>query len=308
MGNYPNTQASSNERRSPTRSSPPHQPGHDLTATMVCPKKQGSPAGQIVKISNDANISTATIGPSPPRFLSLPPEIRDIIYTHYMSSLPTRVWIKPHPPLSKRTLYPGTLPALCFASKHLWQEATLAFLRRTRLMIEADAYKTQPPLASFLAQFPGNSGFAAVRMLGYPDAVVGYSADYTLRTPSQLIVRCEALQSLLLTVNVYFCVRSAEETFAQITDDDLDMAGMHFEMKSKGDMAAAVGLNAILKCANLRFLKITCQYEHWHYGECGVNFGVSRIEDIFGGLVAAVEEGLRERLGSVRVEWEYVEE
>jgi hypothetical protein len=56
-----------------------------------------------------------------PRFLDLPLELREKIYHLAMADLPTRYFLQPETKLSALTVFPSTLPALCFANKQMHQ-------------------------------------------------------------------------------------------------------------------------------------------------------------------------------------------
>jgi hypothetical protein len=144
------------------------------------------------------------------RFLHLPREIRDMIYIFAMTSLPTRLLLSVALPFGLSFFYAKTLPAICFASNKLFEEATLAYTTRTHFVFADDPeqlgnYTIQLLFANFLSQFP--NGAASVRMLGYPAVrkcdnrsrcYVYVPPETHFRHPEGLVSICPGLVSLML--------------------------------------------------------------------------------------------------------------
>jgi hypothetical protein len=108
------------------------------------------------------------------KFLTtLPLEVRDMIYTFTMEDFPTVLLIddKNFPTdLYSYTLYPRTLPPVCFVNKQVWTEASLAYVRRTRFTF-GGCTDAECSFARFLrARYNKGAGLEAIRMLGHSPA------------------------------------------------------------------------------------------------------------------------------------------
>lgn len=69
------------------------------------------------------------------RFLTLPLELREHIYTLSMCGLPPRIDVLGFHTLEPHVFFPNILPGICFVSKSIYEEALIAWIRRTRFMI-----------------------------------------------------------------------------------------------------------------------------------------------------------------------------
>lgn len=96
-------------------------------------------------------------------FMTLPLEIREVIYHFAMEGLPTQLSISEDKCMRGWTLYPNTLPNICFVSKQIWQEACLVFIRRTQFQFPYWYYGKN--LSLWLSQLPDHKGYKAVRTL-----------------------------------------------------------------------------------------------------------------------------------------------
>lgn len=102
--------------------------------------------------------------------LDLPLELREKIYTLSMSSSSSRIYFLNEIQLSKLNFRPYALPGICYVNKAPGQEATVAWIRRTRFVFpELRDYFVQADLTHWLAQFPDGVGLKAVRMLTFKD-------------------------------------------------------------------------------------------------------------------------------------------
>jgi hypothetical protein len=151
------------------------------------------------------------------RFMELPRELRDIIYTLAMEDLPTRFTIRERKKLSKMVLYPHVLPSICFTTPAVREEVILAYIRRTRFVLEsADHWRHETPqkmLVDFLAQFPDNSGYKAIRMLSFHDYVISYASPFGGSLDLHrhgFITRFTGLRSLIVDVAARVCVGQDE--------------------------------------------------------------------------------------------------
>ncbi|KAF2649902.1 hypothetical protein K491DRAFT_683441 [Lophiostoma macrostomum CBS 122681] len=235
----------------------------------------------------------------PLTFLDLPQEIRDIIYTHTMSDLPTRF---PHTNTMKPdsyALYPMTLPSICFTSKAVWTEAVLAYIRRTRFII-VDLYQwvrerdcnSHGKLATFLARFPDKKGFSAVQMLGFR-GFRGYyhmaEAIWGVPQPDHLVRQCPGLRSLVLELNWEFVVgvsRQLRKSKAGV--------GQAFEETLQG--------RALFEVRSLRHLVILLDDPHLadtHRVLLGPGL---TLDDWTRGIYAFLENGFKEHGRSIKIE------
>jgi hypothetical protein len=210
-----------------------------------------------------------------------------MIYTFTMTSLPTRFQHLQGIYPNGYVFYPMTLPSICFTSKTIWAEAVLAYIRRTRFVFveciqgSRDRPK-QDAFLAFLARFPDNQGFNAVRMLTYRDFSrfqshwpVGHNDTTTSRQPAYLIARCPGLRSLVWELSVPFWnqvewtlrkyrndEKAKKEAIEQAQDVD---EGMRRDWKAKVPEAIerVLQCGALFEVGSLRFLRVLVDVRHF---------------------------------------------
>ena len=239
------------------------------------------------------NVQHTYHGPKFKRFLDLPRELRDAIYTFAMEGLPTRTNLHNGVKISPRVLYPNLLPNICFTSKQVRVEATLAYIRRTRFVIQPDdyAYPVFSEMSGFLSQFPDETGFGAIRMLYYAGTMVRYLTGFSdSGTPDGFLTRCTGLRSLIMEVNADMC-------------SDMDYS------KEKRDLIASLwtdtrirartGIASLCTLGNLRHLKIV----GIKYALVQKALGLNVPDDIFAKFMNILWDGFAARKANIKLEF-----
>lgn len=110
-------------------------------------------------------------------FMTLPLEVREMIYAFAMDELPAHLIlgiVLPRKPtvsgFGKFTLQPNALPNICFVSKQIWLEACLVYIRRTEFRLTCWHPKDSLKLHAWLGQLPDKLGYMAVRKLTFDRA------------------------------------------------------------------------------------------------------------------------------------------
>lgn len=224
--------------------------------------------------------TTARRSGQPPRydrfhkFLSLPPEVRDLIYEFAMHDLPTRCHIVPWEPLSDLVVYPQTLPSICFTSKRMHKEGLHAWLRRTRLVV-INASDISPYLNHFLIKIGGHQH---VRMLSLHD-VGTFGVDANGQRLAALVAACPGITRLHMDIN----------TLSFIDLDGLREFPSRPMMRSPTALKAVLQLDPLTDLKRLRLLTLTaCCKEEYIYSILRTND--VQFETAFSNLGAVLEE------------------
>jgi len=169
------------------------------------------PAGvQTRKATKSAQKSKASPQDAvPPHdFMHLPLELRDKVYAHLMSNLPTDVTLFHADKGPILTYLPkDALPSLAYTNHQLYNEVALVYIRRTRFIISARHKLQLSRLFDFLNHFLNEQGFRNVRSLMYqdnltcftsPDAPLALGNKY--KHISCVVMRCTGLKELNFTI------------------------------------------------------------------------------------------------------------
>ncbi|KAF2107737.1 hypothetical protein BDV96DRAFT_653521 [Lophiotrema nucula] len=238
-----------------------------------------------------------------PKFLELAREVRDIIYEHAMAEHPTRFKVPRVHDFSTLTFYPKMLPGLCFVSKQLMDEGTLTYVRRTRFLIEDGGFNSHKQFMDWLSHFPANTGYDAIRQLGYFGSVTEYctahpddwAAGWNIhRTPCGLISKCTGLRSLVFEFSSSSLVRYT---------DGRDQLKSYEEVKSE------MNFDRLFEMNNLRHLKLYCRAGAHHTTRLSNYWGLGLShQEIFASLIIILKDGFESRNRLVEVEVVWVEE
>ncbi|KAF2279651.1 uncharacterized protein EI97DRAFT_482330 [Westerdykella ornata] len=184
---------------------------------------------------------------------------------------------------------PKCLPALCLASRRLFNEATPVFLRNTTWVIRsgpANLFLTQ-----FLETIPDDKGFKAVKGLRFTSfhwfrglEVYGRNLDL------MLMRRCTGLRHVEFTFHMERLAKPAP-----------DGSETEYRLKSIDEIVAFYGLEDIFKCEELKTLTIDA-IDYWvHEHRCDGS-PRQRLQD----LVDWIVDGFLERHGkkvTATIEW-----
>jgi hypothetical protein len=223
-----------------------------------------------------------------------------------MEDLATRFTIDKRVKLSQWVLSPKTLPSICFTSKGIWQEAVLAYIRRTRFILESRTAQDQ--LDIWLSRkFSDSQGFKAVRMLSY------YGSSYSMFSLIERAVvpglpnrppfvgRCHGLRHLILEVRSMYLLGDREDDVAVsaaggIPGSPFGIRGFNRPIMTVNELKNRYNFKALFGCKNLRFIKMICiDYDIYirRYSRHGQV--VSTKEDLFENFVTLIREGFQRR-------------
>jgi hypothetical protein len=100
-------------------------------------------------------------------FLTLPLELRDMIYEYAMKELPKDCLVEEQPSRMKSIPpFLNKLPSIAFANQQTLTESALVYIRRSRFILNR-GYTSHWQLLIWLSQFPYSQGFTAIRELNY---------------------------------------------------------------------------------------------------------------------------------------------
>lgn len=177
----------------------------------------------------------------------LPLEIREIILEHAMRAgghLDKKVDVEECRMQSTNTIHPVFLPAVCWASKAMYAEATPVFIRYRTWIIrskEANEFFT-----AFLENIPEDKGFKAVKHMWFTSfhwfpgvPRVGRSLDI------KLMARCTGLNRVKFTFHVQKMTKRASTE-----------QGYLLELKNIDELVEFYGLDEIFDVKDLRHLTL----------------------------------------------------
>ncbi|KAF2684298.1 hypothetical protein K458DRAFT_388764 [Lentithecium fluviatile CBS 122367] len=151
----------------------------------------------------------------PESIISLPQELRDMIWTYVMSDLPTRFTLTPDMPIHSMTFYPAVLPDVAFVSCSIRVEVILAWLRRTRIIFGQDDDTTCFMFREFLDQF--ENGRESVRMVTINAMEIPRDEWYVYhRTSPWFLETFSGLTSLTIMLNINNLLKPIEETTLEL--------------------------------------------------------------------------------------------
>ncbi|KAF2492588.1 hypothetical protein BU16DRAFT_583740 [Lophium mytilinum] len=105
-------------------------------------------------------------------------------------------WAFPHSPIS--TLSPTFIPPICRVNRQLKEEVLQALLTLSKFRVTSCG---RIPFMKWLATFPNNDGFAAVRHLDFSDVFSGY-----WKSQLSLTLQCVGLRTVEMTFPLQRCV------------------------------------------------------------------------------------------------------
>jgi len=195
--------------------------------------------------SEEHNAVPLPVSATPGGLMCLPRELRDEIYTHLMSDMPTEIQIRhtsQYVCAPLKYLLAGTLPSLASANRQMHREVSLAWLRRTKLKITGSSCENYSCLYMFLEYLSDDDdeGFRSVRSLEYESLLWGFGkdphGDFRQKAPFDIHKRCTGLTDLTIQIpdprfyGLYTYLRSLE-----LARDPLAQTSMtplsHFEIR-----------------------------------------------------------------------------
>lgn len=241
-----------------------------------------------------------------PRFLELPPELRNNIYRFGVADLPSRVVISKRTRISKLVFLPEALPNICFTSKSLHREAVLVFLQRTRLVF-SDKYPRSitaavESLHAFLAQF--NRSYESIRILTFHEveyfgeALLPYLRDLNLGS-ADFLSRCPELQHLVVEFPLVYLAPFVDIAQDGIPDEDWEDWEPRVRLLTRAEIRERWDLGALFAMTRLRSVKMRCWEERWDMWR----EELGSLDQICHNLREVLREGLARRDSGREVTW-----
>ncbi|KAH7091565.1 hypothetical protein FB567DRAFT_518974 [Paraphoma chrysanthemicola] len=226
-------------------------------------------------------------------FLSLPRELRDLVYHFLMATLPSRVLVSARLPISPLILQPDTLPAIFFTNKQLQRESILIYLQRTRFIFD-DVYPRTvrgaiQPLENFLNRF--ERGFESIRMLTFHGVKSFGSLSFQEDVyPARFVKRCTGLRDLVIEFRFSHLLK-----FEARDDDEQDET--RARLLTMEEIRTRWRLEGLFGMEKLKVVRFRCAVARWHMED----YGFESVDEIVENVGRVLKEGFEER-GRV-VEW-----
>ncbi|KAF2492629.1 hypothetical protein BU16DRAFT_563937 [Lophium mytilinum] len=142
-------------------------------------------------------------GKSP--LLSLPRELRDMVYTYTMRSHVSFKELVTFESFNPDPNSPNFLPALCRANRQLQIEVTPCYIKESAFYI----YSGSDKFATWLGSLPENEGFPSIRSLKFK--------DFATSTDVDLVVHCSNIHTLEVIISFQrFVSKAARKNRNQI--------------------------------------------------------------------------------------------
>jgi hypothetical protein len=190
-------------------------------------------------------------------FMRLPLELREQVYGHLLSDLPTTTTLRHKDENLPLTYLPrGHLPSLAYTNHSILQELCLTYLRSTTLQLDDEPWAKPPGFLRFLRSFPHDAAFKSIRALDYNRILLYFtlsdlsiteshhSLDDDIYTPSSVVMRCSGLKSLVLRISAYDLIHFHPGYFSS---RDWDRRKKYVSLKTPQELDARLNLSAIFE-------------------------------------------------------------
>jgi hypothetical protein len=163
----------------------------------------------VAKDGEEQNAAPSPVTTTANGLMYLPRELRDDIYTHLMSDMPTEIQTR-HTTgyiFAPLTYLPAdALPPLASTNRQMHREVSLAWLRRTKLKIAGSSCGNYSCLYMFLEYLSDgdDEGFRSARFLKYESMLWGFEkdprGDFRRKAPVDIHRRCTGLKELTVQI------------------------------------------------------------------------------------------------------------
>jgi hypothetical protein len=257
-------------------------------------RAQDSQGNDALTISKEALDDNAWRRSSPKvTFMTLPLEIREMIYTYAMQDLPKRLAVPSKQRIRKFTLSANVLPNVCFVSKTIWMEACVAYIRRTQFVLDAyDRPWLEGGISPWLKQFPNNQGIKSVQMLACTHAYFRMSELFFTVLMRWNISAFSGLRSASISVR-----------HIDVLSGDYTPTGGKPYLPSLDESREKLTFPGLFQLTKLRYLKVICKgCQH-----CVKMLGLASHKCLFAAYLTLLHEGFARRGGAIDIEVEYLE-
>jgi hypothetical protein len=227
--------------------------------------------------------------------MSLPREIRDMVYEAMFQELPTTIIV--HPKLGgnfRSSNLPRILPPICYVNRQIFAESVPVLLRPRKIHIDSIGARV---FAQFLRRVPSKDAFRSVSSLCLgPDVTwhrVSNEEDNddeeafsgTILVGEELVAHCTSLRDITLEVDSYE-LGEDHDPDSESESDSGDVSRTNTR-KSVHLIQRAYPVWPVTRCLALRFFKLVCRSDAYYLQGLDPPYN---FEEFFEPLVTRVRE------------------
>jgi hypothetical protein len=201
--------------------------------------------------------------------MSLPREIRELVYAAMFEELPTTIIVGPkelyhHQPSD----LPRILPPVCYVYLRIFSESVPTLLRAREIELAEGGLRQ---FGNFLHRIPDMTAFRAVSSLvlgshiswhDFHDEEESGHKDYfsgAFTGADKLAARCTALRHITLEVAFFDLIVNDDSG-----DDSDSEPEVRYQRKPVTQIQRDYSIEAITRCPKLRSFKLVCRYNDYH--------------------------------------------